>query len=497
MKKEKKMRKKKGVIAVAVACTLSTASTLGAIGLLQNSVYAETNDQAMLESYVDMLAGTEGGWLQSSNFDLSFIQYGNGIFHEPPDYSSGLLGTRIQDFDNDGAPELLALVLNREDTVSDREYHYFSVSVQMYERQDYLITKADEFQIFNESLFGYGTTEESGVFLTESNGKIFICGSAYYSAWIGSDGISYESFVCTYENGSFQMQYTTGGRIDGPGIMQEEDYYQQDAQEMAAFLDTIGLRNEAAQVRENYDQRFAFVDKQEDLIFLVEADNTGRTDQYWTTGALADLGSITGSLTLYDKYGNILNVSDTIVNAIPSSENTEDSWKQPYISYVQNADASNELGVYSYMLVDINGDAIPELYIDYGISAYGSELLTYANGSMVSMNLAVWGLNYIEGENLILSSGGSMDVYYDKIYTIENGTFVQIHDGSWGAEDNSNLQFDENGNIQYVYSWDGVSMSQEEYTAALNTVFDPEKAISASTGPYYNCNGVIDAINNY
>lgn len=48
-------------------------------------------------------------------------------------------------------------------------------------------------------------------------------------------------------------------------------------------------------------------------------------------------------------------------------------------------------------------------------------------------------------------------------------------DGAYGAEDNSNVQFDSNNQPIYVYNWNGQSTTKEEYDKSLASVYDTSK----------------------
>lgn len=102
-----------------------------------------------------------------------------------------------------------------------------------------------------------------------------------------------------------------------------------------------------------------------------------------------------------------------------------------------------------------------------------------------------------------------MDGYYDDIYTIQDGMFVWVCGGSYGAEDNAHVQLDASGMPIYQYFWNETQVaSEEEYTDLLNQAFDTERAVSPydnteySNGRYIgnglcNYNEIIEAINNY
>ena len=80
-----------------------------------------------------------------------------------------------------------------------------------------------------------------------------------------------------------------------------------------------------------------------------------------------------------------------------------------------------------------------------------------------------------------------MDVYYDRVYCIEDGQFVQLCDGEYGAEDNSRVQYDSNGEPIYQYYWNGVQVSSEaEYENLLNQVYDAAQAIDLYEGAVFD-----------
>ena len=179
-------------------------------------------------------------------------------------------------------------------------------------------------------------------------------------------------------------------------------------------------------------------------------------------------------------------------------------WKQAYIDYI-NSHGQFEIS----KLVNINNDEIPELYINFGTTASGDVLCSDAEGMVIEQPMYNYGFSYIEEQNLFRDLGGHMDVYYDKIYTIQDGQFALLYSGDYGAEDNSNVQLDESGMPIYNYYWNGTQVSsQEEYMTLLNQVYNTEQAITPYDGAQYedgryvgnglcDYNEIIEAINNY
>lgn len=199
---------------------------------------------------------------------------------------------------------------------------------------------------------------------------------------------------------------------------------------------------------------------------------------------------------------------DNIQEVLNGGKNTDDipsePWKKSYLDYINS---HNQFTVSK--LVNINNDDIPELYINFGTTASGDTICSFTNGKLIEQQLYNGGLSYLEGQNLFMDSGGHMDGYYNKIYTIENGQFILLYSGEFGAEDNANVQYDSSGMPIYNYYWDGVQVSsQEEYMNLLNQVYNTEQALSPydnaefSNGRYVgnglcDYNEIIEAINNY
>ena len=140
-----------------------------------------------------------------------------------------------------------------------------------------------------------------------------------------------------------------------------------------------------------------------------------------------------------------------------------------------------------YKLVNINDDSVPELYTNFMSTTGGDVICTYYEGEVVEQVMWNFGFSYIEGQNLFGDFGGHMDVYYNKIYTMKNGKFVLLHEGDFGASDNSNVEFDSDGNPIYEYYWNGIAVpSEDEYMNLLNGVYNAQEAVTPFDGAEYN-----------
>ena len=175
------------------------------------------------------------------------------------------------------------------------------------------------------------------------------------------------------------------------------------------------------------------------------------------------------------------------------ADNTD--WKKLYIDYI-NENPGDDPEMSNYYLIYINDDNIPELLIDYGFSYEGSDLCTVSGGKWDVLHFSNGALSYIERQNLFHIDSGRMDIYHNNVYCIQNGKFVRLHTGKYGAEDNANVQCDADGNPIYRYYWEGKEVSEKEYEQALSSVFDKSKAVSIYENRY-SANEIIPVIEGF
>ena len=163
------------------------------------------------------------------------------------------------------------------------------------------------------------------------------------------------------------------------------------------------------------------------------------------------------------------------VTLLPQEDNT--AWKAAYRDYIQEdlLDTANNSGTgplmeqAQYYLFDANGDATPELWIDYMFTYAGQRLCTYAGGAVQARDTEVAGLSYLPGTGLLLASGGHMGYFYDIVYQLEQGTFSPVSRGDMQVVDDQGVPVEES---QYRYTWNGSPVSSATYRNNLATLFD-------------------------
>lgn len=151
---------------------------------------------------------------------------------------------------------------------------------------------------------------------------------------------------------------------------------------------------------------------------------------------------------------------------------SSDEWKQEYINWV------NQRPDWTYVLFDVNGDDIPEIAAHSGNMADGGAVGTYANGKVQEIPIVRYGLISVQGQNVVDNSDGHMGRYYDYVYKIDDGKWVQIGDGEYGDGGDATVETDEYGNdtINFKYTWNGEEVSEDEYSAKLKKVIDVDLA---------------------
>lgn len=152
-------------------------------------------------------------------------------------------------------------------------------------------------------------------------------------------------------------------------------------------------------------------------------------------------------------------------------DNYLEKWQIAYMNWILQWDSDT-----TFELFDLNGDEIPEIAAIGVCMADGTTVATYGSGEVQELEIYRCEAHYIEGKNILDNSGGSMDEYYDRIFEIKDGKWLQIASGKYGAENNDDIQEDENGEPIYVYEWEGKLVDKEEYIENVNDLIDIDTA---------------------
>lgn len=204
-----------------------------------------------------------------------------------------------------------------------------------------------------------------------------------------------------------------------------------------------------------------------DQKFTLDKDLSTRVNE---NGLLATVADIVDYLK--QEESNTAEISSKSEQKNSGQEASSDEWKQAYINWV------NQRPDWTYVLFDVNGDDIPEIAAHSGNMADGGAVGTYANGKVQEIPIARGGLISVQGQNVVDNSDGHVGRYYDCVYKIDDGRWVQIGDGEYGDDGDTTMETDKYGNstIKFVYTWNGEKVSEDEYSANLKKLIDVDLA---------------------
>lgn len=204
-----------------------------------------------------------------------------------------------------------------------------------------------------------------------------------------------------------------------------------------------------------------------DQKFTLDKDLSTRVNE---NGLLATVADIVDYLK--QEESNTAEISSKSEQKNSGQEASSDEWKQAYINWV------NQRPDWTYVLFDVNGDDIPEIAAHSGNMADGGAVGTYANGKVQEIPIARGGLISVQGQNVVDNSDGHVGRYYDCVYKIDDGRWVQIGDGEYGDNGDTTMETDKYGNstIKFVYTWNGEKVSEDEYSANLKKLIDVDLA---------------------
>lgn len=204
-----------------------------------------------------------------------------------------------------------------------------------------------------------------------------------------------------------------------------------------------------------------------DQKFTLDKDLSTRVNE---NGSLATVADIVDYLK--QEESNTAEISSKSEQKNSGQEASSDEWKEAYINWV------NQRPDWTYVLFDVNGDDIPEIAAHSGNMADGGAVGTYANGKVQEIPIARGGLISVQGQNVVDNSDGHVGRYYDCVYKIDDGRWVQIGDGEYGDDGDTTMETDKYGNstIKFVYTWNGEKVSEDGYSANLKKLIDVDLA---------------------
>lgn len=149
-------------------------------------------------------------------------------------------------------------------------------------------------------------------------------------------------------------------------------------------------------------------------------------------------------------------------------------WSLAYANYIESLEATPG---FTYMLIYLDEDNIPELFISTECEAGGEIVATYYNGEVIDYQLSRIGTKYIEYNGLMHTNTGHMDYYPVYIMRLENGVFSEIAEGISYLSDEDREALSDYGDYVLTYEWEGTVVSEEEFDAHVAEYFDLDKSL--------------------
>lgn len=213
-------------------------------------------------------------------------------------------------------------------------------------------------------------------------------------------------------------------------------------------------------------------------------DEPGATDAVYT---IPVTDGIQYRCIVTDSAGTSVTVSpEFIPNEPEEPQETETShqeaWERAYLDFIVQDDTMIDVGYADevrYYLLNLDSDAIPELYINYGFTYAGAKICTWDGDQVNFVNVGAGDeLFYYEKGTCFHVSGGRMDHYYDVVFQIKNGRIQEKVRGEWEV-----LSYEPE---EVTYTWNGKNASESDYQASLTYMFDDSGAKQAEDQGSYS-----------
>ncbi len=153
--------------------------------------------------------------------------------------------------------------------------------------------------------------------------------------------------------------------------------------------------------------------------------------------------------------------------------NSNEDWIYAYQQLLRNPDWGFSDPSFSYSLIYVDDDEIPEIVIDMG-SMDMHRIATYKDGEIIILkeedSYPIYSIGYMERSGILYSNGGFSGFYPFCIYKLENGSFKLV---AYGHE--SEMP-DGNGDVTTeYYVGDNEKVSKKEYDAKIEQYIDSKK----------------------
>ena len=175
---------------------------------------------------------------------------------------------------------------------------------------------------------------------------------------------------------------------------------------------------------------------------------------------------------------------------------TYDDYKSAYTAAIADVEANSPQYSFTYSLIYVNEDDIPELVCNSNDETFGVYLISYHEGSLNYALTSGTEFTYIEKENIVDNTGVVLGAYYDNLLAIRDGQWVLLGYGEKGTSDPwAEDSFDENGEpIVDTWTWDDDYLKNDaDYKATLELYYSSDAAKSVDN--YVSKDEILKQIN--
>ena len=175
---------------------------------------------------------------------------------------------------------------------------------------------------------------------------------------------------------------------------------------------------------------------------------------------------------------------------------TYDDYKSAYTAAIADVEANSPQYSFTYSLIYVNEDDIPELVCNSNDDTFGVYLISYHEGSLNYALTSGTEFTYIEKENIVDNTGVVLGAHYDNLLAIRDGQWVLLGYGEKGTSDPwAEDSFDENGEpIVDTWTWDDDYLKNDaDYNATLELYYASDAAKSVDN--YVSKDEILKQIN--
>lgn len=255
---------------------------------MENTESSEIQGKYDLYTYVEEVLIPEEGKCDLGPFECDYYLQENGaVERRQIQDASGIITSKIQDFDQDGQEELLVVVLDNQVEDEIQQEIINGIQIRMYEVQQGEVVLSSEC-LMMEDVLGGGDMEDDWMFLKTVDNKTYICSSTNQLTCLIADGLGVSLNIVSYRGQGTGFVTETAGSAMG------SDFYGIDNSTIISALERIGgfevtLQNiyETSQryipAEETYDEiLFSIYGKNENADFESETAQEARRKFYET-----------------------------------------------------------------------------------------------------------------------------------------------------------------------------------------------------------------------